>query len=72
MTPWPKSCKEIIFCLVGVSVVVVVMVLPTVLFHSLRESEVNNWRSQTELLEVYNYIQNCTSDVTAEENNTQV
>ena len=72
MSPCPKSCKERIFCLVGVSVVVVVLVLPTILFYSWRESEVSDWRSQTDLLEVYNYIQNCTSNVTAKENNTQV
>ena len=72
MAPWPKSCKERIFCLVGVGVVVVVLVLPTILFYSWRESEVNNWRNQTDLLRVYNYIHDCTSNVTAKENKTEV
>ena len=72
MAPCPKSCKEWVFCLVGASVVVVVFLLPTVLFYSWRDDEVNNWRNQTALLEVYNYIDHCTSNVTAEENTTQV
>ena len=48
------------------------LVLPTILFYSWRESEVNNWRNQTDLLSVYNYIHDCTSNVTAEENKTEV
>ena len=72
MTTSPRSCKERVFCLVSVIVVVVVFLLPIIFFYSWRDSEVNNWRNQTDLLEVYNYIHDCTTNVTAKENSTQV
>ena len=72
MAPRPKSCKGRIVCLVGVGVVVVVLVLPTILFYSWRDSDVNNWRSHPDLLKVYNHIHDCTNNVTTEENKTQV
>ena len=67
-----KSCKGRLLCLGGVSVILTVLVLPTIFFYSWRDSNVNNWRDQTEMLEVYNYINDCTSNITAEENKTQV
>ena len=72
MTTSPRSCKERVFCLVSVIVVVVVFLLPIIFFYSWRDSEVNNWRNQTDLLEVYNYIHDCNTNVTAKENSTQV